>query len=146
MKKTFALALVVAMFSIPAFSQVQKTQDQKTTTDQKAVPAQVQKDDQKVQKLNPAQEWENKIKTELNLTPEQVEKFNAMSKDFAAKKDEIAKDQTLNDDQRKEKKMALMKDKETQLLAILTPEQQEKYKQLKADMMKKQKEQQPTKQ
>jgi hypothetical protein len=144
MKKTLALALVAAMFSIPAFSQDQKT-EQKTTTDQKAVPAQVQKDDQKTQKVNAAQDWENKIKTELNLTPEQVEKFNAMSKDFAAKKDEIAKDQTLNDDQRKEKKMALMKDKEAKLLEILTPDQQAKYKQLKADMEKKQKEQ-PVKQ
>ena len=133
MKKVFALALVAALFSAPAFSQDQKAQEQKTTTDQKTV----QKDPQQV---NPANQWENKIKTELNLTPEQLEKFNALSKDFAGKKDEIAKDQTLNDDQKKEKKMALMKDKEAKFMEILTPDQQAKYKQMRADMEKKEKE------
>src|SRR5215471_15448737 len=139
MKKTFALALVAAMFSLSDFSQEQqKTHEQKPTD----TTVQVQKDPQQV---NPQTEWENKIKTELNLTPEQVEKFNALSKDFASKKDEIVKDQTLTDDQRKEKKMALMKDKESKFMEILTPDQQAKYKQLKADMEKKQKEQQPIK-
>ena len=76
-------------------------------------------------------EWENKLKTELNLTADQSLKFDDLNKEYNDKLDAIAMDATTTDKEAlKEKKMALKKEKETKLLAILTAEQQTKYKEL----------------
>ncbi|MET0462226.1 MAG: hypothetical protein ABW007_03700 [Chitinophagaceae bacterium] len=81
------------------------------------------------------EEWDNKIKTELALTPDQVTKYDALSKEYEAKMDEVKNDATLNEDAQKERKMALKKEKETKMAEFLTPEQQTKFK----DIMKKKK-------
>ena len=76
-------------------------------------------------------EWENKLKTELNLTADQSLKFDELNKEYNDKLDAIAMDATTTDkEELKEKKIALKKEKETKLLAILTAEQQTKYKEL----------------
>ena len=76
-------------------------------------------------------EWENKLKTELNLTADQSLKFDELNKEYNEKLDAIAMDATTTDKEAlKEKKMALKKEKEAKLLAILTAEQQTKYKEL----------------
>jgi Spy/CpxP family protein refolding chaperone len=75
-------------------------------------------------------EWDKKIKTELNLTAEQVVKFDALSKEYHEKIEALQKDATLTADVQKEKKMALKKEKEAKLFEFLTPEQQTKYKDL----------------
>lgn len=81
------------------------------------------------------EEWDNKIKTELALTPDQVAKYDALSKEYEVKMSEVKNDATLNEDAQKERKMALKKEKETRMAEFLTPDQQAKFK----DMMKKKK-------
>ena len=79
---------------------------------------------------NEKNEWDKKIKTELNLTTEQTVKYDALSKEYHEKMDAVLKDATLTQDVQKERKMALKKEKEAKLLEFLTPEQQTKYKDL----------------
>jgi hypothetical protein len=73
-------------------------------------------------------EWEQKIKTELQLTDEQVVKYDAVNKEFEPKFDAIAQDANLSKEAQKEKKMALKKEKEAKYFEFFTPEQQDKYK------------------
>jgi Spy/CpxP family protein refolding chaperone len=75
-------------------------------------------------------EWETKIKTDLNLTADQSAKFDALNKEYNEKIDAIAMDATTDKAALKEKKMALKKEKETKLFEILTAEQQTKYKEI----------------
>ena len=75
-------------------------------------------------------EWEKKIKDELKLTPDQVLKFDALSKEYKDKMDVLQSDATITKEAQKEKKMALKKEKEAKLSEFLTPEQQTKYKEL----------------
>jgi Spy/CpxP family protein refolding chaperone len=75
-------------------------------------------------------EWERKIKDELKLTPDQVLKFDALSKEYKDKMTTLESDATITKEAQKEKKMALKKEKETKLNEFLTPEQQTKYKEL----------------
>jgi Spy/CpxP family protein refolding chaperone len=75
-------------------------------------------------------EWEKKLKDDLKLTPDQVVKFDALSKEYNDKIDAILQDGGLSQEAQKEKKMALKKEKEARLLEFLTPEQQAKYKEL----------------
>ncbi|MEP7372506.1 MAG: hypothetical protein ABI675_03895 [Chitinophagaceae bacterium] len=75
-------------------------------------------------------EWDKKIKTELNLTQDQVIKYDALSKEYSEKIEGLMKDAGLTKEVQKEKKMALKKEKETKLFEFITPEQQTKYKEL----------------
>ena len=86
--------------------------------------------DQKKDYKKERAEWETKIKTELNLTTDQVAKFDALNKEYNDKMDAIATDATTDKEALKEKKMSLKKEKETKLNEILTTEQQTKYKEL----------------
>jgi hypothetical protein len=74
--------------------------------------------------------WDKKVKDELKLTPDQVTKYDAVSKEFGTKIEALQADATLTDDARKERKIALKKEKETKLNEFLTPEQQTRYKEL----------------
>jgi Spy/CpxP family protein refolding chaperone len=111
MKKLLLSLAVTGIFATAAIAQ-----DQKTTTSP----------DPKQQKI----EWEKKIKAELNLTAEQTVKFDALSKEYNDKFDVLMTDASLSQDARKEKKMALKKEKEVKLFEFLTPDQQTKYKEL----------------
>lgn len=82
--------------------------------------------DQKEMKHD-AKEWDKKVKTELNLTQEQVTKYDAVCKEYEGKFEEIKKDAGLSMEAQKEKKMALKKEKQAKLFEFLTPEQQAKY-------------------
>lgn len=73
------------------------------------------------------QEWDKKVKTELNLTADQVTKYDAISLEFSGKIDAIMKDANLTKEVQKEKKMELKKEKQTRLFEFFTPEQQTKY-------------------
>ena len=105
MKKLLLLVLMSGMITI-AFSQ-----EQKAAKPDKA-------------------EWDKKIKTELNLTQEQVVKYDALNKEYGEKMDGLMKDASLAKEVQKEKKMALKKEKEAKLFEFITPEQQAKYKEL----------------
>lgn len=75
-------------------------------------------------------EWDKKIKTELNLTEDQIVKYDALSKEYGEKIDGLMKDASLTKEVQKEKKMALKKEKEAKLFEFITPEQQTKYKEI----------------
>ena len=81
-------------------------------------------------------EWDKKVKSELNLSADQAVKYDALGKEYGEKFDGILSDASLTDDAKKEKKMALKKEKEARLFEILTPEQQTKYKELVQKKMK----------
>ena len=85
--------------------------------------------DQKDYKKEKA-EWDNKIKTELKLTTEQVTKYDALNKEYDEKFIAISQDATIAKDAQKEKRMALKKEKETKLFEFLTSDQQTKYREL----------------
>ena len=91
-----------------------------------AAMAQLEQKDYKKEKA----EWENKIKEELKLNPEQIAKYDALNKEYDDKFSAIAQDANLSKDAQKEKKMALKKEKETKFFEFITPEQQVKYKDL----------------
>jgi Spy/CpxP family protein refolding chaperone len=107
MKKVLSLMMAFAIVGITANAQM----DQK---------------DYKKQK----EEWDNKIKTELKLTTEQVTKYDALNKEYDEKFIAISQDATIAKDAQREKRMALKKEKETKLFEFLTPEQQTKYREL----------------
>lgn len=75
-------------------------------------------------------EWDNKVKTELRLNPDQVSKYNALSKEYQDKTDAVKKDATLTEAQQKQKKLDLQKEQEIKLADFLTQEQLAKYKAL----------------
>ena len=85
-------------------------------------------------------EWDQKVKTELKLTDEQIVKYDAISKEYGEKIEALKKDASLTKEVQKEKKMELKKEKQTKLFEFFTPEQQTKYKEL---MMEKKKETKP---
>lgn len=103
MKKVALALLVTAFFAAPVFAQ---TKDKNHA------------------------EWDNKVKTELKLTPEQAVKYDALSKEYSDKIDALKQDATLNEDAQKQKKMELKKEKEMKMQEFLTPDQQTKYKEL----------------
>ncbi|HVE61705.1 MAG TPA: hypothetical protein VNA26_07795 [Chitinophagaceae bacterium] len=82
--------------------------------------------DQKHTKTDP-KEWDKKVKTELNLTPDQVTKYDALSMEYSGKMEAIMKDANLTKELQKEKKMELKKEKQARLFEFFTPEQQTKY-------------------
>lgn len=120
MKKLILSLLIGGLISTAAVAQ-----DSKTSTN----PPQQTPQQQKL-------EWEKKVKSELNLNPEQVTKFDALSKEYGDKFDALQNDASLTDEAKKEKKMALKKEKETKLNEFLTPEQQAKYKEMVQKKMK----------
>jgi Spy/CpxP family protein refolding chaperone len=118
MKKMLLSSAIVFAFLCAAHAQEKNSQQVTKENDQKSYQA------------KQAQEWDNYVKSELKLTDEQATKLAAINKDFAEKKEALLKDASLSDEARKEKKWALKKDKEEKMAAVLTPEQQTKYKQL----------------
>ena len=108
MKKTLLLLIASAMVSTAALAQLEQKKDySKERT-----------------------EWENKVKTELKLSNDQIVKFDALNKEYNEKIELIALDANLSKEAQKEKKMALKKEKEVKLNEILTAEQQIKYKEM----------------
>jgi hypothetical protein len=75
-------------------------------------------------------EWDNKIKTELALSPDQVAKYDALSKEYDEKMAALKQDATLTEDAQKQKKMELKKEKEQKVSEFLTPDQQAKYREI----------------
>ena len=95
--------------------------------------------DQKETKTDP-KEWDNQVKTELNLTADQVTKYDAVGLEYSGKIDALMKDASLTKEVQKERKMELKKEKQTKLFEFFTPEQQTKYK----EMIEKKKATKPT--
>jgi Spy/CpxP family protein refolding chaperone len=106
MKKLFLFLVFAALLAAPAFAQESKDKDK-------------QKD---------YSEWQKKIKDELQLTDEQVAKWDAISKQCKDKIDAVKMDASLDDETKKARKTELKKEKETMFVELLSPEQQAKYK------------------
>ena len=76
------------------------------------------------------EEWDKKVKEDLKLTSDQVVKYDALNKEYSDKISAVAQDATLSKETQKERKMALKKEKEAKLFEFLTPDQQNKYREL----------------
>ena len=76
------------------------------------------------------EEWDKKLKEELKLSSDQVAKYDALNKEYSDKISAVAQDATLSKETQKERKMALKKEKEAKLFEFLTPDQQNKYREL----------------
>lgn len=107
MKKAFFLMMAFAFVGTAALAQLE------------------QKDYKKNQ-----EEWDKKVKEDLKLTSDQVAKYDALTKEYSDKISAVAQDATLSKETQKERKMALKKEKEAKLFEFLTPEQQNKYREL----------------
>lgn len=69
----------------------------------------------------------DKLTKELNLTPDQVTKIEALHKGMQAERKAVLADQSLTREQRRAKLMDLHRSKHEQVLAVLTPEQRTKF-------------------
>jgi Spy/CpxP family protein refolding chaperone len=107
MKKVFFLIVAFAFVGTAAMAQLE------------------QKDHKKSQ-----EEWDKKVKEDLKLTTDQVAKYDALNKEYSEKMSVVAQDATLSKETQKERKMALKKEKEAKLFEFLTPDQQNKYREL----------------
>lgn len=76
------------------------------------------------------EEWDKKVKEDLKLTSDQVVKYDALNKEYGDKISAVTQDATLSKETQKERKMALKKEKEAKLFEFLTPDQQNKYREL----------------
>lgn len=108
MKKLLLLFIATALVTTAALAQMEQKKDYKKDRT----------------------EWDNKMKTELNLTSDQVVKYDALNKEYNAKIDALKQDANLDKAVMKEKKMGLKNEKEARFVEILTPEQQTKYKEM----------------
>ena len=126
MKKIVVLFSMMAIVSAGVYAQNQPAQDPQKST---------QQDPQK--SAQDKAEWDRTVKAELKLTADQITKYDALSKEFGDKIEALKSDASLDETARKEKKMALKKEKEVKLAEFLTPEQQAKYKELVDKKMKK---------
>ena len=107
MKKAFFLIVAFAFVGTAAVAQLE------------------QKDYKKSQ-----EEWDKKVKEDLKLSSDQVVKYDALNKEYGEKISVVAQDATLSKETQKERKMALKKEKEAKLFEFLTPDQQNKYREL----------------
>ena len=107
MKKVLFLLMGIAFVSTAAIAQLD------------------QKDYKKSQ-----EEWDKKVKEDLKLTTDQVAKYDALNREYSEKMTAVAQDATLSKETQKERKMALKKEKEAKLFEFLTPEQQNKYREI----------------
>jgi len=107
MKKVFFLIMAFAFVGTSAVAQLE------------------QKDYKKNQ-----EEWDKKVKEDLKLNSDQVVKYDALNKEYGEKISAVAQDATLSKETQKERKMALKKEKEAKLFEFLTPDQQNKYREL----------------
>ena len=107
MKKVFFLMVAFAFVGTAAMAQLE------------------QKDYKKNQ-----EEWDKKVKEDLKLTTDQVAKYDALNKEYSDKISAVAQDATISKETQKERKMALKKEKEAKLFEFLTPDQQNKYREL----------------
>lgn len=77
-----------------------------------------------------------KIKEELGLSKEQGDKLKTINEESRNKMMTLRKDSSLSKEDRKAKAKELMKERNDQINAILTPDQQTKYRQMSKEAIK----------
>ena len=96
------------MFCLPAFAQETQNKD----------------------KQQEYAEWQQKVKQELNLTEDQVSRWNALDTEYKDKMNATKQASDLDKDAQKAKMIELRKEKHAKFLEILSAEQQTKYNEL----------------
>lgn len=69
--------------------------------------------------------------TELNLSTDQQEKIKTLNSEFKAKFDDLKNNNSLTEEAKKDQRKSLKESRKSQLQAVLTPEQQAKFKEIK---------------
>ncbi len=103
-----------------------KAEVEKVLTKEQLAKWEAHKEERKEHKQEKRAE-RREFREELNLTPEQEAKMKEINQAFAVKKKQIM-DEKLTDEARKAKIKALKEERRTQVKAVLTPEQYEKFK------------------
>ncbi|GAB3413215.1 Spy/CpxP family protein refolding chaperone [Niabella aquatica] len=115
MKKTIFLAAIFSAFSITAIY----AQDGPP-------PAKDKKEAAGKERRGPGGMGMMEMYKDLNLTKDQEEKIKKINEEQRSKFEELRNDNSLSDDARREKRMAMMKERTEKVNAVLTKEQQEK--------------------
>ena len=118
MKKIFLFAIAGFFFTVNSSAQVQREvpQSQQTQTE----PSQHQ----------------NGMMNQLNLTPDQKSQMKTVHQDMKQQRESIMNDQSLTADQKKQKMKEFRKSQSEKVNGILTPDQQQKMKELRKQRMK----------
>ncbi|GAB3007280.1 hypothetical protein GCM10027051_03860 [Niabella terrae] len=119
MKKTVLIAVGLALFTVSA------------SYAQDAPPPTKEKKEQRARRDGRGNPYES-----LNLTQDQKDKVKAYNEEQKKKMDAIRDDASLSDDQKREKRMELMKAGRTHMESLLTPEQKEKWKAMRKERAK----------
>ncbi len=123
MKKVLFTAFIVSASIGAAIAQDQKgVASASTTASKESAP--------KSPEAQRAQEWQNLVATELKLTDDQKKKIAEMDQAFGERRKAIVSNTEIEGPAKREKIMALYKEKEEQFNQLLTAEQQTKYKAL----------------
>jgi Spy/CpxP family protein refolding chaperone len=102
------------------------------TSDQKA-QIQKMKEQGKARNEDMAKRMQDRMKTELNLTPDQSSKLETNHKAISEEMQKIRDNSSLTDEQKREQMKTLHQKQKENLKSILTPEQMEKMKQRRQD-------------
>ncbi len=86
--------------------------------------------DKKAAQAQRVKEWQNMLVTELKLTDEQQKKIAELDQSVGERAKAIASTVSLTEEEKKEKSMSLRKERNTQFIALLTTEQEAKYKEI----------------
>jgi Spy/CpxP family protein refolding chaperone len=130
MKKMLVLIAFMAIVSAGAIAQNQRSQNQRSQ-DQTRAQQHPQRE------ARDKAEWDRKIISELKLTQEQQTKYHDISREYDQQIDALKNDQSLTNEARKQRKMALKQEKMDKVNEILTPDQQARYKEMIDKKMKK---------
>jgi Spy/CpxP family protein refolding chaperone len=122
-----AAATLSAAMALTAFGQSSTTT---TSTDNQAATTTENSGHHRHRGLN--KDRMDKMAKELNLTADQQSKLKDMHKNFDDQRKAIKDDQSLNKDQKQAKMKDLREQMHSQMLGILTPEQQAKMKEMHA--------------
>ena len=116
MKKLIVSCIIACMFCLPALAQENKDKE----------------------KQQAYAEWQQKVKDEVKLTDDQVNRWNALDAEYKEKTNATMQSTSLDKDAQKAKMLELRKEKHAKFLELLSAEQQTKYTELIEKKKKKQ--------
>ncbi|MEO8820041.1 MAG: hypothetical protein ABI374_04305 [Ginsengibacter sp.] len=118
MKKLFLFAIAGLFFAATSNAQVQRDVPQSQQTQTEPSPHQ------------------KGMMNQLNLTPDQKSQMKTLHQDMKQQRESIMSDQSLTADQKKQKMKEFRKSQQEKVNGILTPDQQQKMKELRKQRMK----------
>ena len=136
MKKLLALSLILGSLTLGANAQTKDTKAVKSETMDAQTPAARNnskfKGRKDGQKMHGRQDGE-KMKKELGLTDAQQKQMKESRESFKIKKEAIKNDASLSETAKTEKLKALQVERKAKMATILTPDQQTKMQEMKAN-------------